>query len=113
MSQTGIEVRKHMTVAVLRKKARWEKDGHITSRILGIANILDGMDRQTLCDSGHRYNEEGLAGLRNRPRLGKQPQTSDRGRTHGKPRSHNRRSCVCVAARSGQIPRARAVNGDA
>jgi transposase len=47
--------------------------------MLGIANILDGMergaaakaagmDRQTLCDWVHRYNREGLAGLYNRPK---------------------------------------------
>ena len=78
MWKTGIEVRKDMTAAVLRKKARSEKNGRIAARILGIANILDGMDRtmaarsagmdrQTLCDWVHRYNEEGLAGLGNRP----------------------------------------------
>lgn len=61
MWQIGIEVRKDMT-----------------ARMLGIANILDGMergaaaraagmDRQTLCDWVRRYNQEGLAGLHNRP----------------------------------------------
>ena len=45
MWQLGIEVRKDVTGAVLRKKARSEKDGRVASRLLGIANILDGMDR--------------------------------------------------------------------
>src|SRR4051812_42110098 len=35
-----------------------------------------GMDRQTLRDWAHRYNEEGLAGLRDRPRLGRRPRLS-------------------------------------
>jgi len=78
MWKTGIEVRKDMTAAVLRRKARSEKNGRVAARMLGIANILDGMDRtiaarsagmdrQTLCDWVHRYNKEGLAGLGNRP----------------------------------------------
>ncbi len=78
MWKIGVEVRKDMTAEVLRKKARSEKNGRVAARILGIANILDGMDRttaaraagmdrQTLCDWVHRYNEEGLAGLGNRP----------------------------------------------
>ena len=32
-----------------------------------------GMDRQTLRDWVHRYNAEGLAGLRDRPRSGRRP----------------------------------------
>lgn len=78
MWNTGIEVRKDMTAAVLRKRARAEKNGRVAARILGIANVLTGMergaaaqavgmDRQTLCVWVHRYNEEGLEGLRNRP----------------------------------------------
>jgi transposase len=78
MWKIGIEVRKDMTAAVLRRKARSEKNGRLAARMLGIANILDGMDRaaaaravgmdrQTLCDWVHRYNKEGLAGLGNRP----------------------------------------------
>src|SRR3954453_13939236 len=35
-----------------------------------------GMDRQTLRDWVHRYNEEGLAGLRDRPRAGRRPRLS-------------------------------------
>jgi len=78
MWKVGIEVRKDITATALRKKARSEKDGRVAARMLGIANILDGMerttaaqaagmDRQTLCDWVHRYNEEGLGGLSNRP----------------------------------------------
>lgn len=79
MWQVGIEVRKDITAAALRKKSRTEKDGRVAARLLGIANILDGMergaaakaagmDRQTLCDWVHRYNLDGLTGLRNRPK---------------------------------------------
>jgi transposase len=32
-----------------------------------------GMDRQTLRDWVHRYNQEGIAGLRDRPRSGRKP----------------------------------------
>jgi len=79
MSRKGIEVRKDITAVVLRRKARQEKDGQVALRILGIANILDGMDRetaartagmdrQTLRDWVHRYNAEGIEGLHNRPK---------------------------------------------
>jgi transposase len=79
MWQEAIELRKDMTAAVLRKKARSEKKGSVVARLLGIANILDGMDRdsaarsvgmtrQTLCDWVHRYNEGGINGLKNKPK---------------------------------------------
>lgn len=79
MWKTGIEVRRDISAIVLRKKARSEKDGRVVSRLFGIANILDGMERgqaalaagmtgQTLCDWVHRYNECGVEGLRDRPK---------------------------------------------
>lgn len=79
MSRNGIEVRLDITAGVLRKKARQEQNVLAASRMLGIANILDGMDRasaakaagmdrQTLCDWVNRYNREGLAGFYNRPK---------------------------------------------
>jgi len=46
MWKTGIEVRKDMTAAILRKKARTEKEGYVAARMLAIANVLDGMDRE-------------------------------------------------------------------
>jgi hypothetical protein len=45
MWKTGIEVRRDITAAVLRKKARDEKDGQAASRLFAIANVLDGMSR--------------------------------------------------------------------
>jgi transposase len=78
MGAQGLEIRQDITAAVLRKRARAEKDGRVVSRLLGIANSLEGMDRdtaaraagmtrQTLCDWVRRYNEFGLDGLKNKP----------------------------------------------
>src|SRR6202047_4374760 len=68
--------RLELTASALRKAASGEKDGAAARRILALALVLDGMDRktaaetcgmdrQTLRDWVHRYNAEGLAGLRN------------------------------------------------
>ncbi|HKE21740.1 MAG TPA: helix-turn-helix domain-containing protein [Bryobacteraceae bacterium] len=65
----------------MRRRARRERDGRISARLIAIANALEGMDRasaarlagmdrQTLCDWVHRYNAEGVAGLCNRPAPG-------------------------------------------
>jgi hypothetical protein len=65
-----------LTASELRKAASGEKDGAAARRILGLALVLDGvdrktaaetcgMDRQTLRDWVHRYNAAGLVGLRN------------------------------------------------
>jgi transposase-like protein len=82
-----------MTVAVTRKEpgagdlrgeARRCRDGAASRRMLALALVLEGssreeaarhagMDRQTLRDWVHRYNAEGLAGLRDRPRSGRKP----------------------------------------
>ena len=74
MWQTALEVRRDVTPTVLRKKARQEKDGRVASRLLALANVLEGMDRetaarqagmtrQTLRDWVVRYNADGLKGL--------------------------------------------------
>src|SRR6478752_541384 len=76
------------TPAELRALARRERDGRVSARLLALA--MDGMrreeaaraagmDRQTLRDWVHRYNAEGLAGLRDRPRPGR-PCALDEGR---------------------------------
>jgi transposase len=78
------------TPAELRAMARRERDGRVGARLLALANALDGMnraeaaraagmDRQTLRDWVHRYNAEGVAGLRDRPRPGR-PCALDEGR---------------------------------
>src|SRR3954464_11414267 len=72
------------TPAELRGLARRERDGRVSARLLALADALDGcsredaaraagMDRQTLRDWVHRYNAEGLPGLRARPRSGRRP----------------------------------------
>src|SRR3954454_16010641 len=72
------------TPAELRALVRRERGGRVGARLLALANVLDGMsrdeaaraagmDRQTLRDRVHRYNAEGLAGLRDRPRSGREP----------------------------------------
>lgn len=66
-----------LTASELRKAAQREKDSSAARRMLALALVLDGtdrrtaaescgMDRQTLRDWVHRYNAEGLAGLRSR-----------------------------------------------
>ena len=68
----------------LRREAARCRDARAARRMLALALVLEGasreeaaraagMDRQTLRDWVHRYNEEGLAGLRDRPRSGRRP----------------------------------------
>jgi transposase len=68
----------------LRREARRCRDAAASRRMLALALVLEGssraeaarhagMDRQTLRDWVHRYNAEGLAGLRDRPRSGRKP----------------------------------------
>jgi transposase len=70
------------SAAGLRATAKRCKDAKQAARILALAMVLDGfsreeaarlcgMDRQTLRDWVHRYNEEGLDGLTDRARSGR------------------------------------------
>ncbi len=72
----------------LRVEARRTKDSYQARRLLALALVLDGasrrstaraagMDRQTLQGWVHRYNGEGVAGLRDRPRSGRPAQLSE------------------------------------
>ena len=72
----------------LRRRARRERDGRISARLIAIANALEGMDRasaarlagmdrQTLRDWVHRYNAAGVAGLCNRPAPGRKPKLTE------------------------------------
>src|SRR3954466_13347380 len=76
--------RKELGAVELRREARRCRDTAASRRMLALALVLEGasreeaaraagMDRQTLRDWVHRYNEEGLAGLRDRPRSGRKP----------------------------------------
>lgn len=68
----------------LRRLARRMDDTRQACRLLAIALVLEGsprtdaarscgMDRQTLRDWVHRYNVDGIAGLRDRARSGRRP----------------------------------------
>ena len=76
--------RKELTPAQLRLAASTSKQPAQVRRLLAIALVLEGvprqqaaeqcgMDRQTLRDWVHRYNEAGVAGLRSRPCPGRAP----------------------------------------
>src|SRR3954452_22933135 len=88
-----------MTVAItrnepgaveMRREAKRCRDAKAARRMLALALLLEGrsraeaaraagMDRQTLRDWVHRYNAEGIEGLRDRPRPGR-PCALDEGR---------------------------------
>ena len=84
----ALEIRGDRSVAELRNLARREANGRVASRLHGLANALSGMsraqaaaaagmDRQTLRDWVVRYNAEGLAGLRDRPKGHPKPRLSE------------------------------------
>ena len=88
-----LPIRTDRDPAELRRLARRERDGRVSARLLALANALDGMPReeaarlagmtgQTLGDWVHRYNEEGVEGLRDRPRPGR-PCALDEGQPGG------------------------------
>jgi transposase len=75
-------IRNDIPAEELRRLARREADGRVASRLIGLANALDGMergeaarlagmDRQTLRDWVIRFNEGGVEGLRDRPKSGR------------------------------------------
>ena len=79
---TAVAIRTDIEAAELRRLARREADGRVAARLLGLANVLDGMsresaaraagmDRQTLRDWVHRFNAEGVPGLHDQPRPGR------------------------------------------
>lgn len=80
----AVVIRTDIPADELRRQARLEGDGRVACRLLALANVLDGlsreaaarqagMDRQTLRDWVIRFNAEGVAGLRDRPRQGRSP----------------------------------------
>jgi transposase len=79
--------RKELGAVELRREAGRCRDARAARRLLALALVLEGssreaaaraagMDRQTLRDWVHRYNEAGLAGLRDRRRPGPRPRLS-------------------------------------
>ena len=86
----AVPIATERTPPELRAPARRERDGRVDARLLALANTSGGMSRdeaaraagmgrQTLRDWVHRYNAEGVAGLRDRPRAGR-PCRLDEGR---------------------------------
>ena len=81
----AIEItRLDLTASALREVASRTRDGAVVRRLLGIALILEGhpreeaarlsgMDRQTLRDWVHRYNEGGIPALADQPHRGRPP----------------------------------------
>jgi transposase len=81
-------IRDDIPAEELRRLARRETHGRVASRLLGLANALDGMDRgkaarqagmdrQTLHDWVIRFNAEGIEGLRDRPKSGRRTWLDD------------------------------------
>ena len=79
MVARGLAIRDDLDAAALRGFAQTEPDRRAVLRALAIAQALEGAsraeaahvvgrERQSLRDAVVRYNAEGLAGLRNRPR---------------------------------------------
>jgi transposase len=83
-AMTVAVTRKELGAGDLRREAGRCRDARAARRMLALALVLEGssreeaarhagMDRQTLRDWVHRYNAEGLPGLRDRPRPGREP----------------------------------------
>jgi transposase len=75
-------LRTDMEAGQLRRLARRERDGRVATRLIALANVLDGMsreaaaraagmDRQTLRDWVTRFDGGGVDGLRDQPRSGR------------------------------------------
>src|SRR5215813_9761411 len=87
-TMAALAIRDDIGSEELRRQARRERDGRVSARLIAIANALEGMDRasaarlagmdrRTLRDWVHRYNTHGIAGLCNRPALGRRPKLSE------------------------------------
>jgi transposase len=82
MGARGLVIRDDVGAAELRRFAQGEADRRAALRAVAIAQALEGAsraeaarvvgrERQSLRDAVVRFNAEGLAGLRNRPRPGR------------------------------------------
>ena len=78
----ALAIRNDIPAEKLRRRARRETNGRVASRLLALAHALEGMDRgeaarlagmdrQTLRDWVIRFNEDGVEGLRDRPKSGR------------------------------------------
>jgi transposase len=79
---SAIAIVHHVEPEELRRLGRLQTSGRMASRMFAIANVLDGlsreeaathagMERQCLRDWVHRFNAEGVEGLRDRPHKGR------------------------------------------
>jgi transposase len=84
----ALAIRNDLAPQALRRHARPEANRRAALRMLAIANALEGMsraeaarlagmERQALRDAVMRYNAEGLAGLRDRPKPGRPQRLSE------------------------------------
>jgi transposase len=84
----ALPIRDELTPEALRRHARHEANRRAALRALAIANALEGMnraqaarlagmERQALRDAVVRYNQEGLAGLHDRPKPGRPARLSE------------------------------------
>jgi transposase len=84
----ALTIRDDLTPAALRRKARHAPNRRAALRMLAIANALEGMsraeaarlagmERQALRDAVLRSNVEGVAGLYDRPKLGRPQRLSE------------------------------------
>ena len=84
MGQAVVIIRTDLTASALRAAACRSEEVAQSRRLLAIALVLEGssrsqaaaqtgMDRQTLRDWAHRYNEAGIEGLRSRRSPGRAP----------------------------------------
>ena len=88
MMGAALAIRDELTAVALRRHARHEPNRRAALRMLAIANALEGMgraeaarlagmERQALRDAVVRYNAEGIAGLRDRPKPGRPQRLSE------------------------------------
>jgi transposase len=84
----ALPIRDDLTPEALRRRARHEPNRRAALRTLAVANALEGMsraeaarlagmERQALRDAVVRYNAEGIAGLRDRPKPGRPQRLSE------------------------------------
>jgi len=78
----ALQLIRHIEPKELRRLGREEASGRVASRMFAIANALEGMnrtdaatyagmERQSLRDWVHRFNAEGVEGLKDRPHQGR------------------------------------------
>ena len=84
---SAVKLRRDFSAAELRKLAKKAKDNNQSRRLLSLAAVRDGMnreqaariggmDRQTLRDWVHRFNQMGLDGLLDHKAPGREPRLS-------------------------------------